>query len=459
MMQLKTMNLKSISILIILGLAPVFVGAQKNKIDGVAVVVGKNVVLDSDIEKFKKEIETQSEGKIKITDCQMLEQLMDRKLLAHHAVVDSVTASKAEIDDRVKRTIDFFIRQHGGEKKAIEVYGFNDKEDLIKELERVQKEEILIEKEQQKITGDVDLTPEEVRLYFNGLKEKNELPEFPAEVELAQIVLKAEPTKEENERIIAKLNEIKKDVEENDASFRLKAIVNSNDPSVARNGGNLGTITKDTQFIKEFKEVAFSLDEGQISEPFKTIFGYHIILLHKIKGNGREVSHIVMKPEIEESKLNDAKEKLEQIRKDIIAGELTFDKAVNDHSQDDETKNSGGLILNPYTGESTFDLTRMDPALYGRINELKKGEFSEVFYDETRAGEKMYKLLYMRNRTNTHKADLVNDYVKVQKLALVKKKEETIAKWSKDKILETYVKIGSDYKKCTFKSNWKKENQ
>ena len=458
-MQLKTMNLKSISIVMILGLAPIFAGAQKNKIDGVAVVVGKNVVLDSDIEKFKKEIETQSEGKIKITDCQMLEQLMDRKLLAHHAVVDSVTASKAEIDDRVKRTLDFFTRQYGDEKKAIAAYGFNDKEDLIKELERVQKEEILIEKEQQKITGDVDLTPEEVRLYFNGLKEKNELPEFPAEVELAQIVLKAEPTKEENERIIAKLNEIKKDVEENDASFRLKAIVNSNDPSVARNGGNLGTITKDTQFIKEFKEVAFSLDEGQISEPFKSIFGYHIILLHKIKGNGREVSHIVMKPEIEESKLKDAKEKLEKLRKDIIAGELTFEKAVDDHSQDDETKNSGGLILNPYTGESTFDLTRMDPALYGRINELQKGEFSEVFYDETRAGEKMYKLLYMRNRTNTHKADLVDDYVKVQKLALVKKKEETIAKWSKDKILETYVKIGSDYKKCTFKSNWKKENQ
>ncbi|SNR15645.1 Peptidyl-prolyl cis-trans isomerase precursor [Tenacibaculum jejuense] len=453
------MNLKSISIFLILGLGPIFSSAQKNKIDGVAVVVGKNVVLDSDIEKFKKELETQSEGKIKVSDCEMLEQLMERKLLAHHAVVDSVTVSKAEVDDRVTRTIAFFTREYGDQQKAVEAYGFNDIEDLKKELERVQKEELLIEKEQEKITGDIDLTPEEVRLYFNGLKEKNELPEFPAEVELAQIVLKAEPTEEENKRIIAKLNEIKKDVEENDASFKLKAIVNSNDPSVARNGGNLGTINKDTQFIKEFKEVAFSLDEGQISEPFKTIFGYHIILLHKIKGKGREVSHIVMAPEISDQKLSDAKEKLEKIRKDIIAGDITFEKAVNEFSQDADTKNSGGLILNPYTGESTFDLTRMDPALYGRINELQKGGFSEVFYDETRGGEKMYKLLYMRNRTNTHTAELVNDYVKIQKLALLKKKEETIAKWTKDKISETYVKIGSDHKKCSFKSNWKKDNQ
>lgn len=458
-MQLKTMNLKNISILIILGLAPIFAGAQKNKIDGVAVVIGKNVVLDSDIDKFKKELEERSEGKVKVTDCEMLEQLMERKLLAHHAVVDSVTVSKAEIDDRVKRSIDFFTQQYGSAEKAAKVYGFNDVVDFEKELGKVQKEELLIDKEQKKLTGDVDLTPEEVRLYFNGLKDKNELPEFPAEVELAQIVLKAEPTKAENERIIKKLTEIKKEIEENGASFKLKAIVNSDDPSVGRNSGNLGIVTKETQFIKEFKEVAFSLDEGQISEPFKTDFGYHIILLHKIKGRGREVSHILMSPEISDEKLKEEKERLEQIKKDIENKKITFAEAVTKFSEDQDTKNSAGLIINPYTGESTFDLTRMDPALYARINELQKGEFSDVFYDETRTGEKMYKLLYMRNRTNTHTADLVDDYVKIQQLALTKKKEETVAKWSKDKIVETYVKLANNYKKCSFKANWKKESK
>lgn len=457
-MQLKIMNLKNISLSVVLMLSVMSVTAQKVKIDGVAVVVGKNIVLDSDIDKFKQEVEIRSEGKVKVSNCEMLEELMQQKLLSHHAVIDSVTVSQAEIDSRVDRSINFFTQEYGSIDKVVAAYGFNDLQDLKKELARVQKENVLIEKEQKKVTDDVDVTPEEVRLYFNGLKEKNELPEFPAEVELAQIVMNAESTEAENKRVVERLSKIKKEIEEDGASFRLKAIINSDDPSVGGNGGNLGAITKDTPFIKEFKEVAFSLDEGQISEPFKTDFGYHIILLHKIKGKSREVSHILMKPEIDDAKLKDTKEQLEKLKKDLKEGKITFEEAVKKYSEDKETKNNGGIIVNPYTSEATFELTRMDPALYGRINELQKGEYSDVFYDETPGGEKMYKLILMKERTNTHTADLVGDYVKVQQLALAKKKEETIEKWSKDKILETYVKLGEDYKKCSFKSNWKKEN-
>jgi len=457
-MQFKTIILKNINLSILL-LGFIFsVNAQKVKIDGVAVVVGENVVLDSDVEKFKQEITVRSEGKITISDCEMLEELMEQKLLAHHAIIDSVVVSQSEIDDRVNRSIQFFKQEYGSEEKMVKAYGFNDVIDLKSELSKVQKENLLREKEEVKITEKVDVTPEEVRLYFNGLKDKNELPEFPAEVQLAQIVLYAEPTLEENDRVIAKLGEIKKQVEDG-ASFKLKAIINSDDPSVAQNSGHMGDLTKDSPFIKEFKEVAFSLEEGDISEPFKTIFGYHIVFLHKIKGKSREVSHILMQPEIADEKLKETKEQLEKIKVDVLAGKVTFEDAVKKYSEDKETKNSGGLLLNPYTGDSAFDLTRMDPSLYGRINELKKGQMSDVFYDETRGGEKMYKAILMKNRTNTHTADLVDDYVKVQGLALVKKKEETIAKWSKEKINETYVKLSEDYKKCTFKSNWKKESK
>ncbi|MDY0779256.1 peptidylprolyl isomerase [Tenacibaculum sp. IB213877] len=455
-MQLKTTFLKNISLTTILVVTAIFTTNAQVKIDGVAVVVGKNVVLDSDIDKFKQEVEVRSEGKIQFSDCEMLEELMQQKLLAHHAIIDSVAITDAEVNARVSRSIEFFKQEYGSTDKVVAAYGFNDIEDLKKELSRVQKENILTEKERMKITEDVDVTPEEVRLYFNGLKEKDELPEFEAEVQLAQIVLNAEPTQEETERVIAKLNEIKKEVEEG-ASFKLKAIINSDDPSVAQNGGNMGALTKDSPFIKEFKEVAFSLDEGQISEPFKTIFGYHIIFLHKIKGNAREVSHILLQPEIADEKLQETKEQLEKLRVDITEGKITFDEAVKKYSEDEETKNNRGTIVNPYTMEPTFELTRMDPALYGRVNELQKEELSEVFYDETRGGEKMYKMILMRDRTNTHTADLVEDYVKIQQLALAKKKEETIKKWTKEKIEETYIKLGEDYKKCTFKDNWKKD--
>ncbi|QNM86751.1 peptidylprolyl isomerase [Polaribacter pectinis] len=454
----KTIILKYIKFPLIaafFGLMSLQTTAQKVKIDGVAVVVGKNIVLDSDIDKFKQEIELRSEGKVAITDCEMLEELMQQKLLAHHAVIDSVTVSESEISSRVDRSIQFFTQQYGTVDKVIKAYGFNDLDDLKKELNTVQKENLLIEKEQQKITEKVDVTPEEVRLYYNGLKDKGELPDFPAEIELAQIVINAEPTQEENDRIIAKLNEIKKELEDG-ANFKMKAIINSDDPGVTQNGGRY-TITKDASFIKEFKEMAFTLDIGQVSKPFKSDFGYHLMQLHEVKGNTRVASHILMQPEIPENKLNEVKEKAEKIIEDIKSGKITFDEAVKKYSQDDDTKNNGGLIINPSTGESKFDLTRMDPAFYARVSDLKKGEITDAFFDQTRGGDKMFKFILMRDRTDTHTADLVEDYVKIQQLALQKKKEETVEKWAKEKITDTYIKLGEDHGKCSFKRNWKKK--
>jgi len=292
-------------------------------------------------------------------------------------------------------------------------------------------------------------------LYFNGLKEKGNLPQFPAEIELAQIVLKAIPTQEEEDRVIAKLNELKEQIE-GGANFKMKAIINSDDPGVTSNGGEY-PVTKESNFIKEFKEMAFTLDVNQVSEPFKSEFGYHIMQLHAIKGNTRIASHILIKPVVPNDKLKELEDKAKDIINDIKSGEITFEEAVKKYSNDEDSKNSGGLIINPSTGESRFDLTRMDPAFYARVSDLKKGEMTEAFYDESRAGDKMFKFILMKDRTDTHIADIVNDYEKVQQLALQKKKEETIDKWSKEKIKDTYIKIGDSHNKCVFNKNWKKE--
>ncbi len=459
-MQYRTKTLKNIKksslLLIILMLFSLTMSAQLNKIDGVDVVVGKNVVLSSDIAKFKLDIEQRSEGKIKISDCEMLERLMLQKLLSHHAVIDSVLVTEVEVSSNVDRNIAYFTQQFGSIEKVVETYGFNDEDDLRKELFSVEKETILVRKEQQKINEGIDITPEEVRIYFNSLKNTDQLPEFQAEIEMAQIVLYAKPTKEEKDRILKKLTAIKKDIEEG-ASFKMKAILNSDDPTVTNNGGNLGAISKETQFIKEFKEVAFSLDIGQVSEPFETDFGFHIIQLNAVKGKSRDVSHILMQPEILSSKLEEAKKKITEIRRDILFDKISFEDAVKKYSEDADTKNNHGLVVNPLSNETRFDLTRMDPTLYARVINTKKGEITEPFYEETREGEKMYKIIFMKDRTLTHKADLVNDYVKVQKLALQKKKEENITKWSKEKIKNTYIKINDKYK-CKFEKNWRKEN-
>jgi len=432
---------------------------KRIKIDGVAVVVGKNIVLDSDIDKFKKELQQRTEGKIDISNCEMLEELMIQKLIAHHAVVDSIVASDVEINSEVERNISYFKQQLGSIDKVVKMYGFNDEEDLRKELFDIQKEQILIRKERESITEKVDVTPEEVRTYYSNLEKDNSLPEFSAEIELAQIVKTIKPSEEEVKRVVNKLNKIKKEIEEG-YSFRLKAIINSDDPAVSGNGPGAGgkySITRDANFIKEFKEVAFSLDEGEISDPFESGFGFHILQVEKIKGQERDVRHILIQPKISEAELKASKDELEKIREQILKGKITFEEAVLKYSDDSETKNNRGLILNPQTNDTKFNLTRMDPTLYGRVSNLKEGEITHAFYDEIRGKSKMFKIILLKSKEEAHTASFTKDYEKIQQLTLQKKKEETVEKWAKDKIVDTYIKINKDFKKCNFKNNWKKE--
>ncbi|MDB2385298.1 peptidylprolyl isomerase [Polaribacter sp.] len=458
-MQQRTTILKHIKITLSIVLCFAFgftVQAQKTKIDGVSVVIGKNIVLDSDIEKFKFEIEQKSEGRIEISDCEMLEELMQQKLLAHHAIIDSVIVTDAQVESNVERNIAYFKQQTNGNiQKIVDLYGFNDLEDLKKEMMKVEMENLLIQYEREKIDGGVDVTPEEVRLFYTGLKKEGNLPEFPAEIKLAQLVINIEPSEREKEKTIEKLKEIKTQIEDG-SSFRLKAIINSDDPGVTQNGG-VYTVTKDAGLVKEFKETAFSLALGQISEPFETQYGYHIMQLNEVKGNTRIVSHILLEPEIPESKKLEAKEKVTDIIEQIKSGKITFTEAVKKYSTEKVTKNSGGILLNPQTNEPSFDLTRMEPGLYARVSDLKEGEMTEAYFDRNlQDNTSMYKFILVTERKDTHTADLVNDYEKVQKLALQKKKEETVEKWVKNKIGDTYVKLAEDSQKCTFKRNWKK---
>jgi len=451
-------NIKMIKKLLIIVLA--IFGLQLNaqeklKIDGVATVVGNNIVLDSEIDAFKEELIQQSDGKIEVTDCEMLEQIMNRKLLAHHADIDSVFVSEAEVSSQVQRKTDYFTQQLGSTEKMLELYGFDNVKDLKAELHRVEKEGLKIQKMQQKLTADIDITPEEVKRYYNSLKDENNLPEIGSEIELSQIVLNIKPSDEEIQKVIDRLNEIKKEVEDG-ASFKMKAILYSDDPGVTQNSG-FYTIDRNSPFVKEFKEAAFSMEEGEISEPFESDFGYHILQLEKVKGKQRDVRHILIQAKANEDKNNIVKDSLTKYRDDILKLNISFEEAVLKYSEDKDTRQSKGILMNPVSGDTHFDLTRMDPELYAKVSNLKEGEISDVFYDETRQGEKMYKILLLKSKTDAHIADLSKDYVKIQDLAIQKKKTEAIEKWTNDNIKDTYIKINDSYSDCNFKSNWTKK--
>jgi peptidyl-prolyl cis-trans isomerase SurA len=449
-----TKMMKKFFIIAIIALGFQLNAQEKVKIDGVATVVGDNIVLDSEIDAFKQELIQQSGGKIEVSDCEMLEQIMNRKLLSHHAVIDSIVASEAEVSQQVQRKMDYFTQQLGSPEKLLEFYGFDNLKDLREELYRVETEGLLISKMQQELTADIDITPEEVKRYFNSLKEKNNLPEIGAEIELAQISLNLKPSESEVKRVISRLKEIKKEVEDG-GNFKMKAILYSDDPGVTQNSG-FYTIDRNSPFVKEFKEAAFSMEEGDISEPFKSDFGYHILMLEKVRGKQRDVRHILMQPKVDDDARDRVKDSLTKYRDEILKMEITFDEAVLKYSDDRETRQSKGLLMNPVSGDTHFDLTNLDPDLYSKVSNLKKGEISQVFYEETRQGEKMYKILMVKSKTDSHIADLSIDYVKIQDLALQKKKKESIEKWASEKIKDTYIKINESYHDCAFKSNWAK---
>lgn len=428
------------------------------KLDGVAAVVGKNIVLDSEIAAYKLELEQQSEGKVDISDCEMLEQIMERKLLSHHAVIDSVAVTEPEINTRVEQKIAYFLEQLGSEEKLYNFYGFNDMADLRKEFVEVERELLLVQRMQAKLTEEVDVTPEEVRNYYQSLEKTGDVPEIGAEIELAQIVMYAEPSKAEKDRIIAELNKFKEQIQRGE-SFKMKAILYSDDPAASSQGqgqGGLYTITRDSRFITEFKEVAFGLEEGEISDPFESSFGFHIIQVEKIRGKQRDVRHILLQPEVTDERLEQVKDSLINIRKDILAQKLTFKEAVQQYSEEKATKATDGFLINPQTNDTKFEMTKMDPELYGRVSTLDAGEITDVFFDVNREGQRMYKIIWMKSKTPAHKADLVKDYVKIQNLALQKKREETISKWIKSVLGDTYININDDYQNCDFKYNWKK---
>jgi len=312
----------------------------------------------------------------------------------------------------------------------------------------------LTEQMQKKIIDAVEITPEEVRQFFLQFK-KEDIPLFGAEMEVAQIVIKPEISQSEKQLVVDKLKAMKKDIE-GGASFYSKAVLYSEDPGSKSSGGYY-KMTRKTQFVKEFKDAAFSMAEGEISEPIETEFGYHLIYVEKIRGQELDVRHILMSPKVTPDALKKAKEKAESIKKKIDSGEITFADAARSESNDKDTRNSGGLLMNPRTLETRFELTKMDPTLYNQIGDLKSNQVSDPILDTDQRGVQSYKLLTVKNRYDEHPADYAKDYTKIKDLALKEKQRKTIGKWSTEKIKVTYVKINGEYRDCKFVNNWLKK--
>jgi len=433
---------------------PVATSFKKQKVDGIIATVGDYIILDSDIDKSFLELSSQGNSIKNITRCQMLGKLMEDKLYAHQAVQDSIIVKDEEIKEKLNEQVNYMVEQLGSMDKVVQYFKKSSEDEFRTELFDIIKMNKLGAEMQKKIIDGVEITPEETRNFFKAIP-TSDLPVFGAEMEVAQIVVAPKISEEEKQRVINRLKEIKTEVLAG-ASFKTRAVIYSDDRGSASSGG-FYKINRKTQFVKEFKDVAFSLGEGEISDPFETEYGYHIIMVEKIKGQEVELRHILMMPKVSDQALKDAKEKILTIKRKIENNEITFAEAARTMSDEKETRANGGVLINPKTQDTHFELTKMDPSLYSEVSNLKdKAVTAAILDDDPRSGKK-YKIITVTDRIDQHTADYAKDYVKIKDLALKEKQIKAIAKWTDEKIKETYIKINGEYKDCTFTNNWLKK--
>jgi peptidyl-prolyl cis-trans isomerase SurA len=433
---------------------------ERVKVDGVVAVLGDYVILDSDIDKEYLQLQARGVSTADIGRCQLFGRLLEDKLYAHNAIQDSIVVNELEIRSNIEQQISAFLEEtNGSMTELLKVYNKDTEQALREEMFEINKQQKLAYEMQRTIVEDIEVTPEEVREYFNSIP-KDERPIFGTELKVAQIVVIPKISEDEKQKAINKLKEFKADIIENGASFTTKATFYSDDMGSRKTGGKLPPMNRSRpQMVKEFRDVAFTLEEGEISEPFQTDFGYHIVYLEKIRGQEYDVRHILIRPEVTQEAIKEAKTKIDTIRARIVRGEIKFADAAREMSDEKETRQDGGQLINPQTQDYNFELTKMEPELYAQIQNLKDNEVSLVLQDEDRVNRIKFKILTVTDRINEHEADFARDYLKIKNLTVQDKQFKEIGKWQEEKISDTYININGAYRDCEFESNWLKKEK
>ncbi|SDG70318.1 peptidylprolyl isomerase [Psychroflexus sediminis] len=423
------------------------------KIDGVAAVVGDYLILESDISKAYLDMRNQQIGEI--TYCDVAETIMENKLFAHHAKLDSLPFNPERVASFTDQQINQFVSQVGSMDKLLSFYKIDTEDELREQLNEINTQRMLAEEMQGAIVDEVEITPEETRDFFESIPE-DEIPLINDEVELAQIIVKPEVGEKERQAVVDKLNSFRDDVLAG-GSFATKAVLYSEDRGSRSSGGKI-TLTREDPYVKEFKDAAFSLREGEISKPFETEFGWHILTVDKIRGQQVDVRHILLYPEISSEAIEKARKEIEIVREKIVNGEVSFKDAAREVSDEKETKESGGQLINSATGDRRFELTKIDPAIYGQVVDLKENEVSPVIKDtEPRTAKVFFKVITVTKKIPEHVAEFSKDYTRIRELALQQKKLKEINAWKAENAEDTYIKVNGDYKACEFAKSWIKQ--
>jgi len=415
--------------------------AQPVLADGVVAVVGNEIILQSDVSIMKETLKREGQDR---SECEVLNELILEKLLVHHAAIDSVVVDDAEIDDNISRRLEQLIAQIGSERRLTEYYKKSVIE-IKEEMRPLMRNQLTAQRMQSTITENVKVTPVEVENVIKALP-VDSLPLIGTEVELAQIIINPKVSEKAEQEAIDRLEQLRTRIL-NGSSFATMAILYSEDPGSNRNGGEYKGI-KRGQFVTEFDAVSYNLEVGEISKPFKTEFGYHIVQLQAKRGEELDLRHILVKPKLEQKDLDIAQGRLDSIRTAIKAGTLSFEAAAERFSEDEETKLNGGIMLNPNTMDVAFNLDQLDRGIFYAIQNLEVNELSEASLVRDPQGKEYFRLIHLRNKIDPHRANLKQDLALLKQYVENQRRQQTMDAWVARKKAETALKVNGSYADC-----------
>lgn len=469
-LRIKLRHIKQgLPILLLLALPTLFIGQETveqasftgdplgSVVDDVIAVVGEDLILKSEIEKGFENVlvnnENVPESDYSLIKCQQIDQLILSKVLKTHALRDSLIIGPDQIEFQMDARIRTLTAQLPSDKALEEHYGKTINQ--IKEnLRPFVIDQLLADAKRDEVTANVKVTPAEVKRFFYRIPEEN-LPYYNAEVELLQIVKYPEPSEDQKLAVLEQMKQIKEDIL-NGADFAELADSISQDPSSAVQGGDLGYFRKG-QMVENFEDVAFKLAPGELSRVVETDFGFHLIQVLDRQNESVRARHILLKPQVADTDYESLQEKMDKIYSEITKDSLPFEFAVDLYSEDDNTKALGGLLFNPKSGTSYFEIDELlefNPELYLAIDDLEEGEVSEPVEFTDRFGRKAFRILYVQKQRGAHRMNLENDFEVIKDRALELKQNEVLYEWLNESTKDVFIAIDPEYRSCPNMPLW-----
>lgn len=437
--------------ILILLAVPYSAMTQEIVVDRIIAVLGKNMILESDIEAQYQQLKAQGavDGAAGDVKCMILDKMLRDDLLLNQAELDSIEVTESDVDRSLDQRLRYFISQFGTQEKLEEYYGKSIIE-IKEEFREMVKNYMLVEKVQEEITKNVTVTPNDVRTFYRNIP-PDSIPLISAKVEMTQIIKIPPVSMEQKVMIKEKLRDLRRRILAGE-NFATLAILYSEDPGSAAKGGEIGFFGRG-ELYPEYEAAAFKLEVGEVSDIVESKAGYHIIQLIERKGDYINTRHILLMAKPSPEDLERARIQLDSVLTLIRNGEMTFEDAALKYS-DDPGKASGGYMINPYTGTTWFEMDQLEPQVSFVINKLDVGQISSPVPAQTEEGKDAYRLIKLKDRIEPHRANLNDDYSLITENALAMKKEEKIKEWVNNNVENAYIMIIDDYKTCDFDYIW-----